>query len=229
MSERPTNAHTTRKTPLTRERVVAAALRIVDRDGLDKLTMRALGTELGVDPMAVYHHLPNKAAVLDGVAEAVMCEVPLDIATEGPWQEQLAEFARGYRATLRAHPNALPVLATRPDTSRAALRVIDTAIGILLGAGLGPSDAVKAMHTASCLIMGHALDEFGFPLLVAEDLSVTPTGTDHSDESEDADYPHLMAVVSVSTEIGVDDTFEMGLTSMIAGFAARVSPTAGRR
>ena len=63
---------------LTRERVVAAALGIVDREGLDALTMRALGRTLGVDPMAVYHHLPNKAAILDAVAEAVIAEVPAD-------------------------------------------------------------------------------------------------------------------------------------------------------
>ena len=63
---------------LSRERAIAAALTIVDRDGLDGLTMRALGRELRADPMAVYHHLPNKEAILDGVVEAVLSEIPLD-------------------------------------------------------------------------------------------------------------------------------------------------------
>ncbi len=152
---------TPRSKGLTRDVVVAAALEIVDRDGLDALTMRALGRELGVDPMAVYHHLPNKAAILDGVVEAVLREVPLDAPPGRLWTERLAVVARGYRDALRAHPNALPVVATRPDVTPAALRILDTALGILLEAGLDPADALRAVHAASCFVVGHALDESG--------------------------------------------------------------------
>lgn len=93
------------------------ALDIVDRDSLDGLTMRALGRELGADPMAAYYHLPNKTAVLDGIVEAVWSELDLPEPSSQPWQERLEAIARAIRDTLRRHPNALPILATRPPTS----------------------------------------------------------------------------------------------------------------
>lgn len=208
---------------------MGAALRIVDRDGLDNLTMRALGRELFVDPMAVYHHLPNKGAILDGVVEAVMREVPLEVPDDVPWQEQLAAFARGYRDALRAHPNAIPAVATRPDVSPAALRILEAALGILLRAGFGPADAVKLMHAGSVFVVGHALDEVGFSLgLDANDLDEGAAAVVQK-ELESGEYPHLVAAMSASEGVGVDDTFEAGLASLIAGFDARVSPTAPGR
>ena len=66
-----------RGTSLTRQRIVTAALEIVDREGLAALSMRRLGSELGVDPMAAYYHIPNKDALLDAIVEAVMAEIDL--------------------------------------------------------------------------------------------------------------------------------------------------------
>lgn len=195
----------------------------MDRDGLEALTMRALGSELGVDPMAVYHYLPNKAAVLDGVADAVMREVPLDVSAGEPWQEQLAEFARGYRTTLRAHPNALPVVATRPDTSKAALAVIDAALGILLRAGAGASEAARVFHVASCFVMGHALDELGFPGARTDDLSIDDVEAAFRAALDDGNFPNLLEVIAASEDVSPDDTFETGLACLIAGFDARLS------
>lgn len=185
--------------------------------------MRALGSELGVDPMAVYHHLPNKAAVLDGVADAVMREIPLDVPAEEPWQAQLARFARGYRQALRAHPNALPVLATRPDTSPAALAVIDAALGILLRAGFGASEALQLFHAGSCFVIGHALDELGLPGARADDQSAEEVEAAFRAALEGGDFPHLLAVLSASEDVSPDDTFEIGLACLIAGFDDRFS------
>jgi TetR/AcrR family transcriptional regulator, tetracycline repressor protein len=212
-----------RRRPLTRERVVATALRIVDRDGLDALTMRALGRELGVDPMAVYHHLPNKAAVLDGVVEAVLGEVPLDAPGELPWTEELAALARGYRDALRAHPNALPVVATRPDVSPAALRLLDTALGILLRAGFDAADALKAVHTASCLVVGHALDESGLAVAASEELSVADVAAMQQRGLETGEYPNLAAAAPAADGLAADDSFEAGLAALIAGFRPSIA------
>lgn len=204
-----------RRPPLTRELVIAAALRIVDRDGLDGLTMRTLGRELRVDPMAVYHHLPNKAAVLDGVAEAVMGEVPLDAPAGLRWTERLARLARGYRAALRAHPNALPVVATRPDVSPAALAVLDATLGVLLQAGFEPAAALEALHAASVFVVGHALDESG-----AGDNAEAAAAQRVMLES--GAYPNLAAVASAGGSVTPDDTFEAGLAALIAGFERRL-------
>lgn len=225
---REAKAEATGRGSLSRERVVDAALRIVDRDGLDALTMRALGHELHVDPMAVYHYLPSKAAVLDGVVEAVIREVPTDVPAGLTWKDRLAVLAHGYREALRAHPNALPAVATRPDISPAALRVLDTALGILLGAGFAPANALKAVHVASCFVIGHALDESGFPLGIAEDTSGEDVVAAQQAVVESGEYPNLVRVADAAAGLRGDDTFDAGLASLIAGFEALLSPAARR-
>ena len=97
---------------LTREVLTAAALRIVDGDGLDALSMRRLGLELGVDPMAAYRHIPNKGILLDGIVEAVMAEIETDAVDASlPWPDQLRMLALSYLTTLMAHPHAAPLIA----------------------------------------------------------------------------------------------------------------------
>jgi TetR/AcrR family tetracycline transcriptional repressor len=189
---------------LSRERAIAAALEIVDRDGLDALTMRALGRALGADPMAVYHHVPSKAALLDGVVEAVLGEIPLDAAPERPPAERIKALARGYRAALRAHPNALPAVATRPDVSPVALRLVDTALGILLEAGYSPADALTLFHATSCFVVGHALDESG---------SAQPVAAEG--------YTNLAAVAAAAPRVTPDATFEAGLAALLDSVADR--------
>jgi AcrR family transcriptional regulator len=86
------------------------ALALIDRDGLDALSMRKLGAELGNDPMAVYHYLPNKAALYDGVVEAIYVEMDLDgLSPSGDWREYLAGSVRRMREVLRRHPKAFGV------------------------------------------------------------------------------------------------------------------------
>ena len=98
-------------TPLERGQIVAAALKIVDRHGLKSLSMRRLGAELGVDPMAVYYHLPNKQALLDAIVEAVMGSIDLTVDNPAkPPEERILAAARAYRDVLLAHVNALPIL-----------------------------------------------------------------------------------------------------------------------
>lgn len=80
--------------PITRERILECALEIIDRDGIDGLSMRRLGKALGRDPMTLYRHAPNKAALLDGVAELVFEELEVDTG-DGDWATQLREVARG--------------------------------------------------------------------------------------------------------------------------------------
>ena len=133
---------------LSRSRVVVAALAIVDRDGPEGLTMRALGRELGVDPMAVYHYVPGKSALYDALAEAVWAEVELPART-GEWEADLVALARGVRRALLAHPRALPVVATRQSVAPATLDLLETGIAILVEAGLPPAVALSLMGAAS--------------------------------------------------------------------------------
>ena len=82
---------------ITRDAVLAAALEIIDRDGADALSMRRLARALDRDPMILYRHAPNKAALLDDVAERVLAQLTVD-ATDPDWVGQLRSVARNYRA-----------------------------------------------------------------------------------------------------------------------------------
>ena len=106
---------------ITRDVVLAAALELIDRDGVDGLSMRRLARVLGRDPMILYRHAPNKAALLDGVAETVLAQLKVDPA-DPDWAAQLRAVARGYRALALAHPNVVPLLVTRPLATPLGLR-----------------------------------------------------------------------------------------------------------
>ena len=110
---------------ITRDAVLAAALEIIDRDGADALSMRRLARALGRDPMILYRHAPNKAALLDGVAETVLAQLHVDSA-DPDWAGQLREVARRYRALALAHPHVVPLIVTRPLATPLGLRPAGT-------------------------------------------------------------------------------------------------------
>jgi AcrR family transcriptional regulator len=126
-------------TPLQRELIVSTALAIVDRDGLKSLSMRRLGDELGVDPMAVYYYLPNKQALLDAIVEAVMASIDLSVDDPArPPEQRLLGAAHAYRDALLAH----------------AMRPVELLIGILRDAGLPPAKALAGMNVIAGTVRG---------------------------------------------------------------------------
>jgi AcrR family transcriptional regulator len=110
---------------ITRGAVLAAALEIIDRDGADALSMRRLARALDRDPMILYRHAPNKAALLDGVAETVLAQLHVDSA-DPDWAGQLRAVARRYRTLALAHPHAVPLIVTRPLATPPGLRPAGT-------------------------------------------------------------------------------------------------------
>ncbi|MFB7877857.1 TetR/AcrR family transcriptional regulator C-terminal domain-containing protein [Nocardia sp. NPDC056064] len=150
--------------PVTRESVLAAALVIIDRDGVDGLSMRRLAEAVGRDPMIIYRHLPNKAAVLDGVAEAVFAELEVD-AIDDDWTGQLRSVARSFRALALRHPKVVPLLVTRPLSTplgsrpRAMVRPLEDILGLLTRAGFAGSDALHVYRALFGFLYGHVLNE----------------------------------------------------------------------
>ncbi|MFA6001533.1 MAG: TetR/AcrR family transcriptional regulator, partial [Thermoleophilia bacterium] len=145
---------------LTREGIVQAALKIMDRDGYTALSMRRLGTELKVDPMAVYYHFPNKSALLDGVVELVMSGI--DLGRDDPSQtalERLCRAAHIYREALLAHPQAVQISAVRQLNTPASLRPVEFLLEILLGAGLSHTDSVTFVNIFGRFVRGVVLLE----------------------------------------------------------------------
>jgi TetR/AcrR family tetracycline transcriptional repressor len=203
---------------LTRPRVVAAALAIVDRDGLDGLTMRALGRELEVDPMAVYYWFPNKQAILQGVVEAILSDisVPADWAPER-WQDAALAIAREYRAALLRHPNALPVASTQPVMTMAGIGMIEQALRGLMAGGLTPGAALEAVDTAAAFVIGdcmvHAGVTPGTEPVAAEDIAQAYAGIDA------IRFPNLArAMAEAATLLGDDELqFQTGLDALVRG------------
>jgi TetR/AcrR family tetracycline transcriptional repressor len=143
--------------PLSRQRIVDAAIALVDAEGLDALTMRRLGAELGMDPMAVYYYVPNKAALLDAVVEAVMAEIDLgvDDGSAAP-EERLMRAAKAYAEVLVRHRNALPLLLVRGPATPEALAPVEVMVGILRSGGVPPEHAVAGVHILTAAVRGYA-------------------------------------------------------------------------
>ena len=142
-------------TPLTRERIVDAALSVVDADGPKALSMRRLGAELGVDPMAIYYHVPNKDALLDAIVEAVMAQIDLSADDPtSPAEDRILCAARIYRDAMLAHVNALPIVLSRGPSTPVAMRPVELLIGILRDAGLPPSQAMAGMNAIAATVRG---------------------------------------------------------------------------
>src|SRR5438552_18523973 len=97
---------------LSRERIVEAAVGLIDGEGLDALSMRRLGSALGVEAMSLYRHFPAKTALLDAVVARLLGELAVPAPTVGPWQPSFRALARAYRALLARHPKAIPLLAS---------------------------------------------------------------------------------------------------------------------
>jgi TetR/AcrR family tetracycline transcriptional repressor len=144
-------------TPLTRERIVGTALAIVDAEGLGALSMRRLGSELGVDPMAVYYHVPNKEALLDAIVEAVMSAIDLgrDDRAASP-EDRVMWAASAYRDAMLAHVNALPIVLTRGPNTPAAMRPVEVLMGILRDGGLSAEQALAGMNAIAAAVRGIA-------------------------------------------------------------------------
>jgi AcrR family transcriptional regulator len=153
-----------RRAPLTRERVLTTALRLVDDEGLDALTRRRLGQELGRDAMALYRHAPDRAALLDGIVELVLDE--LDIPDGGQdWQAQLARTAHDFRRIGLAHPHVVSLIVTRPLSTPLGLRPLGTLrplerlLGVLTDAGFPPPLALRVYRLYIGFLYGHMLTE----------------------------------------------------------------------
>lgn len=143
------------ETPLSRERIVRTALALVDREGLPALSMRRLGAELGVDPMAIYYHVPNKEALFDAIVEAVMAEIDLTRdEPSAPPEERIVRAASAYRDVMLAHSNALPIVLSRGPSTPEAMRPVELLIGILRDAGLPPARAMAGMNAIAATVRG---------------------------------------------------------------------------
>lgn len=142
--------------PLTRDLILEAALAIVDQDGLDSLTMRSLGSRLGVEAMSLYHHVPNKADLQDGVVDRILAEMKIPGAGSD-WRAAWRRTGRAFWKVLQAHPNAIPLLLATPSHGPNAERLTKEALALFAEAGFKPVAGQQAFRIFQGLILGIAL------------------------------------------------------------------------
>jgi TetR/AcrR family transcriptional regulator, tetracycline repressor protein len=214
-----------RAKPLDSHRIISAALTIIERDGLEALTMRALGAELGVDAMAVYRHLPNKKALFDGIVESVWNELELPPPCK-TWQAELRLLAMNVRKLLSAHANALPIISTRATTGSGGLAALERGLVILKEAGLSAREGMEVLSAASSFVIGHALAEFGRPPQGVDDVSDEELLATLTVGEASRNYPNLMeAMTGPGGPPDFDAIFERGLDTLIEGVEARLTRT----
>ncbi|WP_338198731.1 TetR/AcrR family transcriptional regulator C-terminal domain-containing protein [Candidatus Nephthysia bennettiae] len=145
--------------------MLSSALGFVDRKGLDRLTMRALAEELGIDPMTLYRYVQNREQLLDGIVEAALAELMVESGPEGDWQQHLREYAYGFRRLALAHRQVFPLFVTRPLVSPLArrplgsLKVIEALLEVFIQAGFNDECALYAYRAFSGFLFGHLLME----------------------------------------------------------------------
>ncbi|MBM4336858.1 MAG: TetR family transcriptional regulator [Deltaproteobacteria bacterium] len=144
--------------PLTTERVVAAALRLIDRDGVESLSMRRLGALLRVEAMSLYKHVPDKSALVDGVIARVLAELaPPDPAA--PWDARLRHVANEFRRVALAHPHVFPLLATRVPKIAVGFAPIEAMLAAFRSAGLGDAQVLAHFWSFLAYLTGALLTE----------------------------------------------------------------------
>ena len=141
---------------ISRPAILVAALRLADEQGLSAVTMASVARSLGVSAMALYRHVADKNALLDGLVEVLLTEVP---AVDGAWDERLSALAVGIRDTARRHPAVFPLLLTRPAVTPGARAVRDAVHSALRDGGLAEAAVERAERLISTAVLGFAASE----------------------------------------------------------------------
>ncbi|MFF6957354.1 TetR/AcrR family transcriptional regulator [Streptomyces sp. NPDC088197] len=207
-----------RKPLLSRDRIVTAALALIDEEGLAALSTRRLAAELGVSGPSLYNHFATKEAILDAAADTVVTQVDLSMFGDGrDWRQALLDWGRSYRAALTDHPHIVPFLAVGPGLRPAGLRMADAVFGGMVEAGWPPAHATRIGALMRYFVTGSALGSFagGF--------------VGDADVYDPADYPHLgQAHLLAKHQRQIDSgAFETGLRALIDGLAVQFEALAG--
>ena len=211
---------------LSRKLVLRAALELVDSEGLDSLSMRRLGQELGCDPMSLYRYAANRNALLDGITELVIDELP--VSPEDPdWQAQLRRTGHNLRLLALQHPNVVPLLVTRPLSTPlglrplGVLRPLEQILRLLIKAGFAPADALHVYRAYYGFLYGHLLNELQ-ELIVDpdENEAVLRLGLHHLPAKE---FPHIRALGPVLADYDGEKELDQGLTILLTGLTAQLA------
>ena len=210
-----TATQTKSRAPLTRERVIDAALHIMDTEGLDAVSMRRVAREVGVEAMSLYNHVHDKDDLLNGVIERVMGGFAFPERREDDdWVAYGRRLAYAWRDVLRTHPTVMQLFAERKHgASLDTMRPMESALEVLRGAGLSEREAVQAFHTIGGFIFGYVMMESGYLPGGQQGHAFPPVPADQ--------LPNVAACMPYLAECDFDAEFAFGLDLMLEGLRAK--------
>jgi AcrR family transcriptional regulator len=205
-----------RRLPLSRERVLDAAIKLVDQGGLGSLSMRKLGQEFGVEAMALYYHFANKDELIDGIVDIVFSEIELPTDGTG-WKAAMRQRAISMRDVLLRHRWAINLMESRRNAGPANLRHHDAVIGNLRAAGFENVMVARAYSLLDAYIYGFALTKINLPFDASEEVAEVAQGM--LQRFPVNEYPNLVAYIAEHLKPGYDygDEFEYGLDLILDG------------
>ncbi|MDT5239423.1 MAG: hypothetical protein QOD97_1621 [Mycobacterium sp.] len=221
---------TDRDGQVSRSRILRAALGIIDRDGVDGLSMRRLSEEVGRDPTVLYRHVSNKAALLDGVSEVVLGQLRVD-TTDPDWAAQLRGVAHDFRRLALEHPHVVPLLVTRPLATPLGmrppgmLRPLEDVLTLLVSVGFSGVDALHIYRMLFGFLYGHVLTELQEVVERPEETDdVLRLGLHRLTITE---FPQVRALASVLGSYDGAAELDRGLDLLFIGLTATVTPPDG--
>jgi AcrR family transcriptional regulator len=200
---------------LSRDRVLSTALDLVDSEGVEALSMRRLGRELGVEAMSLYSYVENKQDLIEGVVEQVFRQMPLVAPGPGDWPDRLRAHATTFREVLLQHPNAVVLVAGRPLVTDGTMAFVESALVELQAYGLDLETADMVLGTIAAFVIGSVCEETGEATRAAAGYAP------HAEEGAATRFPNVVAVTSGTQDRDVE--FAFGLSVVIGGIQALIA------
>jgi len=201
------------RVPLSRERILDAALALADEGGIEAVSMRRLGQVLGVEAMSLYKHVADKEAILDGILDLVMDEVEVP-SPDLDWRTSIRRSAISAHEALRRHPWAGMVLESRLNPGPARLRYLDAVVGVLRGAGFDTAMVARALMALDSHTYGFTMQELAMPF----DAAGAPSAAEEMAARVFAGaYPNLAAMAELVMSGAQLLDFEFGLDLLLDG------------
>ena len=213
-----------------------AAVTLIERDGADVVSMRRVAAELGVGTMSLYNHVPNKSALLDGVAEFILSDMEFasgDGSEDGSdpdadWRDQARGLAHAFRDVARRYPRSVLVVITRQPRSTVGMRPVEVALAAVRRGGFDGQEAVRLVRTVVSFVLGSLVNEIA--VTGARDTGAGGTGTAGATSAAEraelagelswAGFTNVRDLLPVLAEHDHDADFEFGLELLIGAMQA---------
>jgi AcrR family transcriptional regulator len=203
------------RAPLSKERVLSAAIKLADRDGIDSLTMRNLARELGAGAMSLYHHVANKDELLDAMVDLVVAEIAAVLPSDvDGWKTAMRHRASAAHEVLVRHRWATMLIVSRINIGPGMSRYLDSTLRTLREAGFSIDLALDAWHAMDSHIYGFTLQELNLPFAADE---IPEMAASFVPQISAEDYPYAYEAATHAMAAGREETIEFGLDLILDG------------